>query len=603
MTPRRRSNVPPRPRLTLRVGVTGHGMDRLAGLEAPVITNATRVLRAVQSILDELSHSLGEVYHDDGCQLRLISPLADGADSLVAEAALELGYRLHVPMPSVADGVRVTMPDAVSLARFERLLAAAKNDGAVMEFDGSAPPEHDDFGVVGNAMIDQSDLIIAVWNGHHAKGRVGTGAVVASALHRGLPVVWISSHDPSRIELLTMRDGAVAKQRGLDGLRATLVPIITPPPVPKGPHHDARAAYVREKEVRGWRGIGWSLFAWLVTGKTPRWPALPPDYVAATRDDWRKGWKRAGVPESVVRHVEATALPHYAWADNLATYYANRYRSAFVTTFLMAPLAVLFAFLGYVCESSERSCPNLGVAAATAHHVYGALELAALIIICVVILRGWSQHWHGKWIAYRALAERLRQLVFLLPLGRSAPTGPAAPGAGGEGWVEWLYRAVVREAGLASATLEPEYLAHCRALLADCELDGQVGYQESTAHRMHHMHYRLNSLGTSFFGVALLCALVELFHADWWITMIAVALPALGAALHGIEGQGDFHGAEQRSLGMAATLKALLDEVRAMREPTSATIGDIAERAARAIDDERDDWRAAANRKPLIFPA
>jgi hypothetical protein len=44
------------------------------------------------------------------------------------------------------------------------------------------------------AILDRSDVVIAVWDGDPARGRGGTGDVVDEALKRGLPVIVIRPH-------------------------------------------------------------------------------------------------------------------------------------------------------------------------------------------------------------------------------------------------------------------------------------------------------------------------------------------------------------------------------------------------------------------------
>jgi len=48
-------------------------------------------------------------------------------------------------------------------------------------------------------VLDHIDVLIALWDGKPAKGRGGTGQMVAEARARGLPMAWIHTdeHNPS----------------------------------------------------------------------------------------------------------------------------------------------------------------------------------------------------------------------------------------------------------------------------------------------------------------------------------------------------------------------------------------------------------------------
>jgi hypothetical protein len=97
--------TPPRPRPALRIGVTGHRLNRL--LEPGVDLDALRAqvrtaLSTVRAAVEQAASDYDQVYAGPP-QLRLISPLAEGADQLVASEALELGYALHVPLPCLPE--------------------------------------------------------------------------------------------------------------------------------------------------------------------------------------------------------------------------------------------------------------------------------------------------------------------------------------------------------------------------------------------------------------------------------------------------------------------------------------------------------------------
>ena len=100
------ANTPPnnyQPRLALQIGVTGHrdlGLD--AAGELALQAAITKLLKTITDAYQKLSgeeamvNLLGE---QEPLPPRLLSPLAKGADTLAAQAALTNNFELHCPLP------------------------------------------------------------------------------------------------------------------------------------------------------------------------------------------------------------------------------------------------------------------------------------------------------------------------------------------------------------------------------------------------------------------------------------------------------------------------------------------------------------------------
>src|SRR5262249_46336344 len=111
-----------------------------------------------------------------------VSCIADGADSLFAQAILDHGGQLEVIVP--ADEYRAGLP-ACHYPTYDRLLAAA---GAVDRL-----PCHESTSEAHMAasehMLDHIDQLIAVWDGQPARGYGGTADVVNQALRSDVDVI------------------------------------------------------------------------------------------------------------------------------------------------------------------------------------------------------------------------------------------------------------------------------------------------------------------------------------------------------------------------------------------------------------------------------
>jgi hypothetical protein len=151
----------------MRIGVTGH--SDLAPESIPLIADALR-----------------ELLHGYRNGLVGLSCLARGADQVFARAVVDLGARLHVVLPAPDYRERKVAPD--DRAEFDALLDSA-HEVRVLRFAASGT---DAYVAASEAVLEQSDALVAVWDGHPARGRGGTGDVVEEARRRAIPVtvVW-----------------------------------------------------------------------------------------------------------------------------------------------------------------------------------------------------------------------------------------------------------------------------------------------------------------------------------------------------------------------------------------------------------------------------
>ena len=91
---------PPLPRFVLSVGVTGHRADRLTrALQASARRRVEEALEMVASLAAEIRAEGERWYSPEPNELRLISALAEGADTICAEVALSKAYLLDAPLP------------------------------------------------------------------------------------------------------------------------------------------------------------------------------------------------------------------------------------------------------------------------------------------------------------------------------------------------------------------------------------------------------------------------------------------------------------------------------------------------------------------------
>jgi hypothetical protein len=154
------------------IGVTGHRF--LADLE--------KITAGVEAALRRIERSFP---HEP---LTVISPLAEGADRLIAQHVLARpGAQLIVPLPLPRSDYMTDFGSTASREEFLHLLNQADEVIAL-------PPESNRdqaYAAAGRYVLEHSDVLIAVWDGKPAQGLGGTGEIVAQARARGLPFAWI----------------------------------------------------------------------------------------------------------------------------------------------------------------------------------------------------------------------------------------------------------------------------------------------------------------------------------------------------------------------------------------------------------------------------
>lgn len=115
-----------------------------------------------------------------------ITSLAVGADQLFADAVLEHRGSLEVVIPFA--GYEFAFSSGREREEYARLLQRALRK-EVLEKHGS---DEEAYFASGKRMVDQSDLLIAVWDGLPASGLGGTGDVVSYAMQQGKRIIHLN---------------------------------------------------------------------------------------------------------------------------------------------------------------------------------------------------------------------------------------------------------------------------------------------------------------------------------------------------------------------------------------------------------------------------
>jgi hypothetical protein len=666
---------PPKASLAFRVGIVGHRPNRL-----PKDSNSRealrRTLRAILAAVKSELEAYGEselakvLYSDVHPKLRAVTPLAEGCDRIFAQEAIYEGFEIVCPMPFhqanfEKDFIPPTTLEEQSLIQFQSILKQARDSTSltVFELDGDRRLTDTAYSLAGEIVINQSDLLIVVWDGFQAAGGGGTVDTFRAALRYHMPVIWIDAQAPNQWQLVRSvtelpqlvegvrcrpngndaRDEILSKQQIEDAVREIVrdeVAWVSHNAVQRLQDQSQPLQYFCENKPRFNVAIVWRLFRDLVGSGRIQVPRIRMSnfegqaYIERRVLQHSEGTstgtveaKKSSISDTPARKIDdwldSRLQPHYLWADRLAEYYADAYRSAYVATYLFSAAAVFFALLPLAMNWGH-----------TQQLFCVATEFAIMLIILILLLFGRWRRWHERWLQYRLLAELIRQLQILLPLGggRPFPTFPSHLGVYGaptQTWMYWHMRGIARDVGIPEVRVSSAYSHACLNHLFEVVQgeSGQLKFHEISAVRCNNIAHRLHaSAACAFFFTIVAIVLhgaleipavergLHIFNFEntasmgRWLVLASATLPALGAALAGISNQGEFARVAKRAQGMVGVFgiyAARIDAVRthAANErsgPRFSEMIPIANEIAATMVEEVSDWRAVFADRPHV---
>lgn len=572
------------------MGITGHRAESLAAAES-LRKEIVKALEQLKTAATAVRTANSAFFAPQPPRFLFVSPLADGADQIGAELALELGFELHAVLPFSRERTREDMPDKESRARLDALLAQAT---CVLELPGDENHKLEAYVMAGRATVAHCDVLIAVWDGLPPRGRGGTGEVVRFAFERATPVVHVPLGDEVATALrwsafepaIVTRHEDPANVRSLDSeqLLSTITGLLAPPP----DEQEQQFIRVFQRECRSKLRARIEYPLLLAAAGVSRLRAQhwrPSIASRRTKIEWEEFGAACQRAECITAPI-ATLEQWYDWADSLAAHYAQSYRSGHVFNFVLGAVAVLLALTTLVLPGAKK--------------FLAFAEFAAILAILVNTWAGTKQQWHRRWLDYRQLAERLRPMRSLKIIGVAAPDPPGTEANPISGrWVEWYAAAVWRAVGCPSGRIERLKIATLAGTIAKHELQPQIDYHLSTAHQAERLDERLETFGYALFALALIGCVVLILAfwiaPDWvkhnssWFTLLSAGLPAIGTAVFGIRVQGDYVGSAMRSEQTGRVLKQIAERLR--EESNLPRAADLAEQSARTMLTDLDEWR------------
>ena len=589
------SRYPPKPRLALTLGVTGHRLTRAPaavenGPGAPRPFDVAAVGTALEAAFTAATAGLAAIgaearasFSEVPPVVTLISSLAEGADRIAARAALEAGFALDVVLPCPTPIYAQTFVDDASRGDFASLLARARATLVLPLAGDSATPLAERlpaaFEAAGLTTLAQSDILVAVWDGKPAEGRGGTGQIVEEAARRGAAVIVVDPRDGATRLLWADEpaDEARARRaldiapRPLEPALAELIARIVGPPLAA----EERAGLEQ-------------YFACRVGADANRRASLVFD--GRDLDAPRAHWPRvsAAVGESATNRA---AAKRYAQALLAAEDVAARHAAAYRRLFLVSSAATVLTS-AFVAGAARFHALHL--AAAT-------FELLTVALVGGLVFFATRRRWHHQWFEAREVAERLRIVAPAWLLG----AWPAHLKPAQAAWPGWCARAVARELPLFAGEIGG-LAGEIRDILAAL-IDEQLAYHVGNAGRLERRDHVYEGIGIGLLAASLVNNAVYLAvrfmgapgleNYESWGLAAAIFLPAAATAAYGVRLFGDYEDLARRSRRTADELRAL--KARIVGALDLSALRGVAEAATRAMLSDLDAWRVAVESRRL----
>jgi hypothetical protein len=503
----------------IRFGVTGHR----------VLTNRENLATSVEDILTRrfiegfTQGSQREIKKASSTPVAftIISPLAEGADRLVAQIGLAKGGLLEALLPMPRKEYERDFLTVESQREFSELMDRAHRANNIA--DCGLPPgdpgyRRKVYRCVGEETVARTDILIALWDGNEPSSDCGTGSIVDIAIAMGKPVFIVSTSCIDSVELInggSLNADCIAELNGYNRMQVSFEKLAS--------------VEAKENVELFFSGMGKKL------------------------------------PGSLKDLVQAQLLPAYNHASLIAEIHQRRYLSTGKRAYLYSTLSVAFMAGAIVFDKMPLiSLPGY------------MIELALLILLYLLIHRAMHDQVHHRWIENRVLAERLRMACYFVSCGEV----PVASSRGktvhhhSRSWLDLAYAEILyRLPELARPETPP--IREYAKFIHEGWLEGQYKFHNEKMANASRNNLVLKKWGMRCFAMAIAVSVIHyLFaigaavghHAAGWtlfaeklLSIVAVTLPAAGAAVNGYRSIREHSRIASRSAGMVHHLERLMN--------------------------------------------
>ena len=516
------------------IGVTGH---RKLENEPLVVKEIHQIIERIKQLIPSLKNT--------PLVFSILSPLAEGADRLVAREVLKVsGSQLEAILPLERDDYMEEFENLESRTEFEEFLSKASH---IKRF----PPQtskKEAYAQAGRYVVDHCDVLIALWNGKTFTGQGGTADIVHYARKKKYPLFWINSEKGATV---TFEQG-----RGLN-----------------------------------------------------RWAFKDLERYNSERVDPKKNEKKVDDHNrSLLRHAEKSSfsseylqaicnkiLPHYIHADILAGRFQNLYYKAGSLVYALAAAAISVAAFQALFLFNW---PKIVI-----------IEIVFIVAVFIIFWLGSRQRWHSKWIDYRFLAERFRSAIFMAVANVNVtalrPPRHLSLSYSSQVWMVSAFSSIWSQLPRLHGPGSSGFKGMKKFLLV-AWIDDQIRYHNDKSKRHQRRYRRMSLAGNILFGFTFIAALLhilqvghDLFHRLF--AFMAVAFPAIAMAFSAIRTHREYLRNAKRSTEMVRHLEEIKEQMKTAQNLESflTLVCEVEE----TMLHENEDWRVVVRFHELELPA
>lgn len=615
----------------VRIGITGHR----------TLASEPLIRESIKNLLGKLDEMLRQIPHT----FMAVSPLAEGADRLVAKEILAWSVPENVDKPSLE--AVLPLPEADYLQDFEtwesrdefrELLALAKSTHIL----DKAESRETAYENVGHYVVDNCNFLIAIWNGEHSKGKGGTAEIVEYASKIERYVFWINSengtineekngenHIDHLLESLkhldTYNSESLSDDKYISGLNAECDTLAKRAEYffnwDKIPGDDNGRLLEFLREIYN---ISWATTAKIdksTDGKTIRIYSKT-NYISLilTDDKTRVNLEiddgriddfdakmedkelniyhseKSCLKELFLKPLRDNLLPHYIRADLLALKYQKRHMLAGKLIYGLAAGAVALATLYMINKTHELLI----------------VEFAAVFTIFLLLACAYFGDWQRKWLDYRFLAERVRIGLFLCVAFTDCKIPKPPPYLDNphmqDDWTNRSFSWIWSKRPKEKPNIPFVYL---KTFLRVAWIDYQAAYYDEASKRHGKSDKSYTIFGEILFALTILAVTLEIsgfgdaltsnfIDGLKILTSLAIILPTASAAFAGIRFHHEYLRNAERYTHMVRYLSTISEKMKQAQDMKALT--DILKEAHEMMFLENWDWRVAFRLRKMEVP-
>jgi len=514
-------------------------------------TNEQLLGGRTRSILELFDQILAHTPHT----FTVVSSLSEGADRIVAREVMAWSTSEGMNKPGLE--VVLPLPEEEYLLDFDTEQSREEFSSLLAQAKSKHVIENvlsreEAYDLAGRYVAHNCDVVIAIWDGKTAVGQGGTADIVGYARQIGRSIFWINS-ESGRITEERHADRSIESLEDLDGYN--------------GEHLSS------EK---------------ICSAIRDRSQILMKEAI------------RSGLSDMFLEPVQDSLLPQFVRADFLAQRYHGRHTMAGSAIYALAAAAVATVTIQFVWFEHL--------------HELLWLEVAEIALILLLLVVSRLCNWHGKWIDYRSLAERLRVALFLCAAEiKCEPSVSPYRSGFSHRPNDWVTKAFVwvRDTQQKKQMHRDIPFEALKEFLLASWIEDQISFYRHKTKRHRKRHAWLAHTGELLFLFTLMVAIIHAVGLDNLglsiepaghntVVSVVIILPAIGASLAGIRAHYEDLRNAKRYDQIARHLSTIINEIR--QSTNIEALSSLLEESNQLMLREHQEWREGFILRELETP-